>query len=505
MTHEELNELLNFIQKTKCETQTLEIKSATRECPKRLYDTLSSFANQEAGGTIIFGISEENNFEEVGVYDPHDIQKKINEQCLQMEPIIRPLLTVTEREEKFIVSAEIPGLDISERPCFYKGKGRIKGSYIRVGDSDEPMTEYEVYSFDAFRKKYQDDIRVMPRVSFASLDQVKLEEYILKLKSGKQRLATLRDENICELMSITRNHDVTLSATMLFSPYPQAYAPQLCINAISVPGIEKGELGEDGERFIDNERIEGTIPEMLNSALTFVKKNMKTKVIVDGETGRRIDKTEYPIAAVREAILNALVHRDYSSYTDGMPITIDMYEDRMEISNPGGLYGRIHIDQLGKTKPDTRNPVIATALEIMGITENRYSGIPTIRSELRKYNLPEPVFTDYRGHFTIVFHKSKDSVEKGINHIQKENDDISIMRKGRQLCDVEDAILEFCKVPKSREEIAKFLKLTSKSYAIKTYIRPLVEIGKLRMTHPEKPGSHKQRYFTPSEGMNSED
>lgn len=79
-------------------------------------------------------------------------------------------------------SAEIPSADITDRPVFYQGKGRMKGSYTRVGDSDEPMTEYEVYSYEAYRKKYQDDIRVIDRVSFAALDQELLATYIEFLK-----------------------------------------------------------------------------------------------------------------------------------------------------------------------------------------------------------------------------------------------------------------------------------------------------------------------------------
>lgn len=79
------------------------------------------------------------------------------------------------------------------------------------------------------------------------------------------------DETIYELMSIKRKDELTLSSVLLFSPYPQAYFPQLCITAIVVPGNELGNLGESGERFIDNERIEGNISEMLDSALQFVK------------------------------------------------------------------------------------------------------------------------------------------------------------------------------------------------------------------------------------------
>lgn len=82
---------------------------------------------------------------------------------------------------------------------------------------------------------------------------------------------------------------------------------------------------------LDNQRIEGSISEMLDEAISFVKRNMKNKTIINPETGVREDRTDYPITAVREAIVNALVHRDYSIHTEGMPIQIIMYEDRMEI------------------------------------------------------------------------------------------------------------------------------------------------------------------------------
>lgn len=196
------------------------------------------------------------------------------------------------------------------------------------------------------------------------------------------------DDSIQELMSITRNHEVTLSTILTFCPYPQAYFPQLCITAVAIPGTEMGEVGELGERFLDNERIEGNIQEMLEKAIRFVKRNGKTKTIINAVNGTREDRTEYPVTAVREAVINALVHRDYSIHTEGMPIQILMYEDRMEIRNPGGIYGRITVDQLGKMQPDTRNPVLALELETLGITENRYSGIPTYEKKWKSMDCP---------------------------------------------------------------------------------------------------------------------
>ena len=75
----------------------MELKSAEKGCTQKLYDRLFSFFNRDDGGTIIFGIDEKQNYKEVGVYDPQDIQKKTNEQCLQMEPIVRPVMTVVDQ------------------------------------------------------------------------------------------------------------------------------------------------------------------------------------------------------------------------------------------------------------------------------------------------------------------------------------------------------------------------------------------------------------------------
>ena len=105
-------------------------------------------------------------------------------------------------------------------------------------------------------------------------------------------------------MSVTRGGQVTLSSVLLFCPYPQAFFPQLCITAVALPGSEMGETGEAGERFLDNRRIEGTIPEMLEQAIDFVCKNMRTKTIINPRTGRREDRTDYPVTAVREVLLN---------------------------------------------------------------------------------------------------------------------------------------------------------------------------------------------------------
>lgn len=387
-------------------------------CPTRLYDTLSSFSNQDEGGVIIFGVDENDKYKIKGVYDPQDLQKKITEQCKQMEPIVRALFTVCDIEDKVVVSAEIPGVDITERPVFYKGVGRIKGSYIRVGESDEPMSEYEVYSYEAFRKRIRDDIRTVDEAKLQLLDENRLNDYLTMVKQERRNLSeNVSNEEILELMAVTASNVPTLAGVMTFSKYPQTYFPQLCITAVCLPGTEMGAVGESGERFIDNKRITGAIPDMLEEAVEFVRKNSRTKTIIDDN-------------------------------------------------------GKISIDVLGKVHPETRNAALANMLELLKITENRYFGISTMRSEFIQAGLPVPIFSVVHGEFKVVMK----------NDCYKEN------------ATSEQAILDFCSIPRSRAELIGF---TGKSctYTMISLVAPLVSAGKLKMTLPDKPKSSKQRYI----------
>lgn len=475
MLEQELKEIVRTIQSQRCESNYIELKAAAEGCPK-ITDTLSAFSNQSGGGKIIFGIDERQNYIVCGVYDAADLQRKIMEQSLQMEPEVRPLCTVAVVDGKTVVCAEIQEIDHFAKPCFYKGKGRLKGSYVRVADGDRLMTEYEVYSYEAFKQKLQDELRDVPRAQTKHLATTEFAKYMLELKSKKPNFANLSDEMLCDLQGFTRDGAPTLAGIMLFSFYPQAFFPQLCITAVSIPGTEMSVTGAVGERFIDNQKIEGTIPQMIGDALNFIRRNMKEATVIDPTTGKRADRTEYPMAAVRELVINALVHRDYSIHTESAPITIRMYRDRMEIENPGGLYGRMTLDRLGQVSADTRNPFLANALEIMGETENRYSGIPTVIHAMEEHGLPAPVFTDDRGVFRVTLYNA------ARNTAVAEDEEIK-------------EILSFCAQPRSRAELEMlFAGRMTIAYVMTKYIHPLVENGRLRMTIPDKPKSKKQKY-----------
>ena len=117
MEIEALKELVNEVQRQKSERQNIELKSCNGGFPKRIYDTLSSFSNQDSGGVIIFGMTDKPSYEICGVYDPEDVQKKIMENCKQMFPEVRALITMCEINGKMIVAAEIPGVETVYRLC----------------------------------------------------------------------------------------------------------------------------------------------------------------------------------------------------------------------------------------------------------------------------------------------------------------------------------------------------------------------------------------------------
>lgn len=475
----ELEQLVADTLARRCETQTLEVKAAEQGCPRRLYDTLSSFSNQDDGGVILFGIDEGSEFSLIGVYDAQELQKRVMEQCEQMTPVVRPVFTTAEIEGRLVVAAEIPACDVAERPCFYSGKGRLKGSYVRVGDADKPMTEYEVYSYEAYRKKYQDELRPVERATPNTLDPSLVSRYLMLLKGDKPNLAHLEDGVVLGLMGMLDGASPTLAGTMLFSIYPQAFFPQLSIIATVLPEDEPGGVSENGERFIDNKRIDGTLGEQLEGALSFVRANTRRSTRIDAMTGERIDTSEYPIEAVRELLLNALIHRDYSVHTQGMPIQLQIFPTRLVVTNPGGLYGRLSIDDLGSVQPDTRNPSIATAMEVLGKTENRYSGIPTVRRLMAERGLPSPLFEDCRGEFraTLV----------GVSEMRVPAADV------RATGSIEDEVVEFCAEPRTRDEVAALLGVQS-AYAARRYLNPMVKDGRLRMLLPNTPRSPRQRY-----------
>lgn len=497
MLKTEAIEAIEYLKKYKTETNKLESKAASGGFPKKCYDTISSFSNK-FGGIIIFGINESNNFSIDGVYNLNDLQKQVSALCSDsMEPAVRADMLPFEYEGRELLAVKIEEIPQNKKPCFYKPKGLKNGSYTRIGDRDELMTDYEIYALQSYNDHIFEDTRPTKRATIDDLDKQELEKYINKIKIEKPNFAKNDFDKCLKLSGITDNslnHTYpTLAGTMIFGEYPQTFYPQLFVACVVVPGTELGETGSLGERFVDNKRIEGTIEQMLDGTMSFLQRNMKTSVIINDD-GKRTDRTEYPMEALREAIANALIHRDYSTQTENAYISVYMYKDRIEIINPGALYGTNRIEKLGTaTTMESRNPTLVRILEEKGsVIENRHSGIPTMIREMKKYGLPSPEFYEERDSFKVIFRNSSVATET-------QQATQSATQRATQTNNYEEMrnkVVEFCREPKTSDEIRKYIGIETKSVLSRNIIKPLIESKRLDYTNKNSVNAKNQKYIS---------
>ena len=210
MTEAEVIKAIKYMQKYQTETDRIEAKTAEIDFPKKCYDTVSAFANKY-GGIIIFGINENNKFIEQDVYDVNDLQKQITALCTNaMEPKIRPEFLPLIYNGKKLLALKINEIPQNQKPCYYKNAGMNKGSYIRIGDSDEPMTEYEIYCLQSYKDGIQEDLRPIKRATIDDLDKEKINVYLEKVKKDKPNFSKFSDEKILKLSGIIDNSTETI-------------------------------------------------------------------------------------------------------------------------------------------------------------------------------------------------------------------------------------------------------------------------------------------------------
>jgi ATP-dependent DNA helicase RecG len=175
-------------------------------------------------------------------------------------------------------------------------------------------------------------------------DQASVEVLIARLRTSRpyafkdlDHVAVLRRAKV--LVSDQAGQDaVSLAGLLALGFYPQEHFPQLMVTFIHYPTVA-GTQSATGERFLDNVTLEGSIPVMARDTLAVIRRNMSRRAVI-ADAGRQ-DLWEYPETALREAVVNALVHRDLSSSARGTQIQVEMYPDRLVIKNPGGLFGPV--------------------------------------------------------------------------------------------------------------------------------------------------------------------
>lgn len=407
MTREEVLSLIAEVQQHQSELDDVEVKSAQQGTPQRIFASLSAFANRTGGGVILLGIDEKKEFEIVGVGNAHKLQEEISDIASQMEPAMRPEFSVVKVNDKTIVTIEMSSFPAEQKPCFYKPAGLQKGSYIRVGNTNRQMSDYEIFSYLSSRTQPIFDEEPIRAATLDDLSREKLDEYLELLRRTRPQATYLNHpfEQVLKQLRIVQEVNgiihPTLAGLLVFGKYPQSFEPQLMITFLQYYGTTETEKTPRGERFLDNRKFEGRIPEMVESAVNYILTSMRKSSLIEGLWRR--DIPEYPTEAVREAIVNAVAHRDYSNFVRGSYIQVRLFADRLEIQSPGGLYGNVTVDTL-EEEQSTRNRILMRLMEEFHLVENRGTGICTMFEAMRNANLEPPCFRDKRTSFWVTFY-----------------------------------------------------------------------------------------------------
>ena len=407
MRNDELLELISEIRQHQSEMDDVEVKSAQQGTPQRLFEPLSAFANSARGGVLLFGLREDSNYEIVGEGNAQRLQEEISHLAAsEMEPPLRPAFTIESIEGRSVLTVEITPLPVDQKPCYYRPAGLQRGSYIRVGNTNRQMTDYEVFGYVSARAQPMFDEEPVQGATLDDLDKTKLDDYLAQLRQARRQAPYLRqplDQVLSQLRIVQIADGVprpTLAGLLMFGKHPQVFEPQLVITFLQYHGTSETERGPRGERFLDNCKFEGTIPEMVEATVSRVMASIRKSSLIDGLWRR--DIPEYPEEVVREAVVNAVAHRDYSNFARGSHIQVRLFADRLEVQSPGGLHGTVTEETL-EEEQSTRNRLLMRFLEDSHLAENRGTGIRAMIDAMRRANLEPPRFQDKRSSFWVTF------------------------------------------------------------------------------------------------------
>lgn len=408
----ELENIVAGMRRVGDDSEAVEVKLAGGGFPtSSLLRTVSAFANK-AGGIILLGLDERDGFLTHGVEDPKGFVRDMDRLCAEkISPPIRASIEEMQFEGASVVVASVPELPHGDKPAYIVDQGMARGSYIRTGDSDRRLPDYEVRLLREKNGQPRHDAESVQGATLDDLENDLLSIYLRRVRSRASRLQQMTDTELLVGTGVLLKEgdpDVTVAGLLALGSFPQHFMPQVNATFVHFATVD-GSESADGTRFIDNRVLDGPLSAILVEAEAAFRANMSRRASIEG-IGRK-DHWEYPIVALREAVVNALVHRDLSPLALGTQVQIEMYPDRLVVRNPGGLHGTVQLENIDEGVSSSRNATLMRILEdveIPGgggetICENRGSGIRAMSGALRQAGMAPPSFEDRISSFRVTF------------------------------------------------------------------------------------------------------
>lgn len=375
-------ELKKFL--AKGETETIEFKASF---DREVIETSGAFANTK-GGTILIGASDRGAIKGITL-GKETVKDWANQISQSTEPRVIPEIEVDEINGRSVVIIQIKEFPI--KPVSVKGR-----CFRRVRNSNLMMTPQEIAQMHLNSTGMSLDAFPAMNATIDDIDTEKISKYIRKANSTGRRKIADEDASleVLEKLELLKNGRPTLAAIILFGKAPQEKLLQATVHC----GRFKQET-----IIIDDNLIRGAAIDQIEDVMDFIRKNTNVRFVITGKPARE-EIWDYPLEALREAVVNAVCHRDYADNAD---IQLKIYDDRFTIWNPGGLPAGMTIEELynpnHSSKP--RNKLIAQIFYDVELIERYGSGIQRIIDACNKAGLPTPVFEERFGGFLVVFNK----------------------------------------------------------------------------------------------------
>ncbi|MBI4388151.1 MAG: putative DNA binding domain-containing protein [Candidatus Omnitrophica bacterium] len=367
-----------------------------------IIETVVAFANTE-GGRLFVGVSKEGIVKGVSI-GKDTIESLANRIAQHTEPKVQPRMTVTKVEGK-----EIIVIDVKEsRDKLVLASGR---PYVRVGKSTRQMSkeEYEDRILNKHKTELNFDSQTCQGAKIADISRAKIFAFIQKAKQERgldiNPNAALPDI-LSRLKLTTKDKKITNAAVLLFGKDPQKFFLQAELKAVRFRGYDvTGEM-------TDFKTITEDAITLLERAESFIFDHIPMKAWIESGKLQRQEKWLYPPKAIREALANALAHRDYKSTGR---VQVRIFDDRMEIWNPGKLPSGLTVETLKETHDSIpTNPSIAKAFFWIRYAEEVGTGTNKIVRWCKKWGLSEPKFEERGSSFVVTFRKAPETVHREV-------------------------------------------------------------------------------------------
>lgn len=461
------------------ESQTLEFKRDTSSLDSILKSVIA-FANT-VGGILLIGI--EDNGAIVGVNDSSAVQEQLaNSIAHRIKPSILPDISVVDVKNKSVIVIQVEHIPA---PYYLENKGEGNGVYYRLGNSNrlaskEMIAEMKRVSHHPFFDRTPCDHTTEKDLNKALIKQI--------FSNRKSKINTEKLLSLGILAKKGKNILATNGGIILFGDLDirQKYFPFAEVRCARFAGTSRAE-------FIDRLNIEGGIIQAIDEVPKFIRRNTR----VAGKFGamRRKDIPEYPVDGIREALTNALVHANYE--ISGTRIFVAIYNDKLEIQNPGVMPPGMSVEQFKAGVSRIRNPVIARIFGELDLVEEWGSGYKRIKEACQMGGYPEPQWEELGTVLRVTFFPHPE-VEKPIQPSAK----IGIRLAPGQHQDIEmQKLISFCEQPRFISEMMSLIGWKDRTKFRKKFIYPLLEQEMLEMTIPDKPSSPKQKYITTKIGL----